>query len=348
MKKPLILLVCLLAILSTCPPAWSAPQTAWLAPAQKALGQALADIGRPKDKSGLLLLTNAAYGGIGGQSCVAFLDPAMAASGCGLSSRNLLLIHTPVTEPLWFGLFRKDTGKLVFAKWTGSGFERKTIDARPEAVLTPKGWKQAAGVLGSRVFSVVSISLTWAGNPPWPLVMAACFHDHFCPGVNAGYLIGQKVLAKLPPKPGCKYVFASAPAKCWADALQVVFNATPGKAGTFTMTIKGAKLKKYAVNGVAPMTVAMRVNPKKNQCDVLVLGFDWSKAYGLTGVKASEFAPKGGKKNPMFWITRAKMSSRLVKLSPEKQMSLISVLKSFPGRPSWRPKLPPEIPLGRR
>ena len=347
MKKSRLLLISLFAIAFLCPPAWSAPQPAWQAPAQKALGQALAELGRPAEKSGLVLLTNAPYGGINGQSCEAFLDDASTSTGCGLGSRNMLLIHTSTTQPLWFALFRKDTGKLIFGKWTGSGFERQSVDARPEFVLTPKGWKQAAsGIIGPHMFSVVSISLAWAENPPWPLLMAACFHDHFCPGVNAGYIAGQSVLAKLPPKPGCKYVFANAPAKCWADALQVMFNATPGKAGTYTMAIKGSKLKKYAKNDVAPITVAMRVDYKKNKCDALVLGFDWNKAYGLTGVKADEMAPKGGRKNPMFWIARAKMSRELAKLPPEKQASLVTPLKSISGPAGMAAKITAGDPFG--
>ena len=346
MKKLCIMLICLFAFPVFAPAAGAAPQDVWMAPAQKALGQALADLGKPQAKTDLLLLTNAPYGGIGGKSCVAFLASAQSATGCGLGSRNLLLVHTALTEPLWFALYRKDSHKLVFAKWNGSGFNPKAVDLRPESVFTRKGWLQAKSAIGPRVFSVVSLSLAWGVNPPWPLIMSASFHDHFCPGVNAGYLMGQKVLDQLPLKPGCQYIFSSAPGKCWADALQVMFNATPGKAGTYVMNIKGSKLKKYAVKGVAPMTVAMRVNYKKNKCDALVLGFDWKKAYQLTGVKAEEFAPKGGKNDPMFWIARARMSYQLAKLPLDKQMVSVAVLKSVSGPAGLAAKITSGDPFG--
>ena len=57
------------------------------------------------------------------------------------------------------------------------------------------------------------------------------------------------------------------------------------------MNIDGKKLQEYSAGGVAPITVAMRVNAGKDACDGLVLGFDWNKAYQLCGVKAEEMAP---------------------------------------------------------
>ena len=65
------------------------------------------------------------------------------------------------------------------------------------------------------------------------------------------------------------------------------------------MAIGGDKLGGYASNGVQPMTVAMRVNQKKDECAGLVLGFDWNKAYELTGSTADELAPQGGPANPV-------------------------------------------------
>ena len=310
----------------------AAEQAPWMAAADKALNQAFSKIGSDRGDAGLLLLTNAGYGQAAGQSTETFIDLASKITGCSTGARNLLAVHASVLDPLWFSLYRKDTGQLVFAKWTGSGFEEQALDASPEKILTPEGWKQAAaGPLGSKVFSVVSISLTWAVDPPWTLLLSAAFHDHFCPGVNSGYLAGQYVMDKLPLGSGDQYVFVTAPAKCAADALQVMFNTTPGKSGGFSMSIDGKKLQEYASGGVAPMTVAMRVNRKKDECNGLVLGFDWRQAYKATGVGADEMAPKGGPGNPMFWVARAKMSRELAAMPPEKLLGMIVELKSFSG-----------------
>jgi formylmethanofuran dehydrogenase subunit E-like metal-binding protein len=310
----------------------AANQAQWLKPAHEALQKAYGEIGKAAQPSDLLVLSNAAYGQAGGHSAAAFIGSLQEVTGCGLGSGNLALVHSSLLDPLWFALYRKDSKKLIFAKWTGSGFDQQTLDARPEKLLTREGWKKAAkGLIGPNSFSVVSISLTWAVGPPWPLFMAACFHDHFCPGVNGGYIAGQYAMDKLPLGPGDKYAFVTAPAKCAADALQVMFNTTSGKSAGFSMNPTGKSLKKYASGGVVPMTVAMRINAKKDVCSGLVLGMDWKKAYVLTGVKADEMAPAGGKKDPIFWIARVKMSREMARLPKDKLMQLIVPLKSFSG-----------------
>ena len=325
-----VLLLCMMLLTGTS--AFAAGPQPWLNTADAALQRALSEIGATKGQDGLLLLTNAGYGRVDGRSTEQFIDLGGKYSGCSIGSRNLMLIHGSILDPLWFSLYRKGSNKIVFAKWTGGGFEQQILDAAPDKILTPEGWKQAAsGLIGPNTFSVVSYSLTWAVNPPWTLLLSSAFHDHFCPGVNAGYIAGQYVMDKLPLGPGDKYVFASAPGKCWADALQVMFNATPGKSSGYSMAISGKKLKEYGADGVNPMTVAMRVNQKKDSCTGVVLGFDWNKAYAATGVKADELYCKGGPSNPMFWVARVKMARALACMPREKLLGFMVALKSFSG-----------------
>jgi formylmethanofuran dehydrogenase subunit E-like metal-binding protein len=312
--------------------ALAADQTNWKEQAENALRQVVSEIELSPGDRNLLVLTNAGYGRVNTQSTEAFLDVAHEITGCSVGERSLLAVHASVFDPLWFALFRKDTGKIVFVKWSGSQFERQHVDASPDKILTPQAWQEAGkGLIGSNLFSVVSISLTWAVDPPWSLLLAATYHDHFCPGLNSGYIIGQYVMKNLAPGSGDKYVFATAPAKCAADALQVMFNTTSGKSGGYAMAIDGKKLGEYALGDVTPMTVAMRVNNKKDECAGLVLGFDWSKAYATTGVKPDELHAKGGGSNPMFWVARVKMSSELARQPKEKLMDMIVVMKSFNG-----------------
>lgn len=314
---------------------WAADKPAWLDSGRAALNRAVSEIGLPKADRNLLVLTNAGYGTIDSQSTEAFLDTALQDTGCSMGSRSLLPVHTGVQETLWCSLYRKDTGKLAFMKWTGKGFEQQIIDASPARILTLEGWEEASsGLAGQRLFSVVSISLTWSVEPPWTLLLAATFHDHFCPGVNSGYIAGQYVMEKLPLGPGDKYLFVASPGKCYADALQVMFNTTAGKRSCYAMAINGKTLAKYAKDGVQPSIVAMRVNRKADTCDGLILGFDWNKAFADTGVKAEEIAPQGGQSNPMFWVARAKMSQELARLSKDKLLDYMVELKSFSGKAS--------------
>lgn len=302
--------------------------------AREALAGAMTEIGLPKGNRNMLVLTNAGYGSIGSHSTEAFLEIAGEVSGRSLGTRSLLAVHTSLTEPLWGAVYRKDTGKLVFFKWTGAGFEQQVIDASPSKILTPDGWKEASsGLIGQRAFSVVSISMTWAVEPPWPLLLAATFHDHFCPGVNSGYIAGKYLMERMPLGPGDRYVFLTgAGGKCAADALQVMFNTTPGKSGGYIMDVDNETLAKYASNGTQPSIIAMRVNNKTDVCDGKVMGFDWNKVYVDTGVKAEEMRPKGGPSNPMFWIARVKMSKELARMPDQQLFSYMVELKSFAGK----------------
>jgi formylmethanofuran dehydrogenase subunit E-like metal-binding protein len=301
--------------------------------AQEMLSKAMSEIALPKGDRNLLVLTNAGYGQIGAQSTEGFIDMARQATGCSLGSRSLLTVHTSLQEPLWCSIYRKDTGKLVFFKWTGAGFEQQVIDADPTRILIPEGWKAASsGLIGQKLFSVVSISLTWSVEPPWTLLLAATFHDHFCPGVNSGYIAGQYLMQKMPLGPGDQYVFITAPGKCAADALQVMFNTTAGKSLGYTMAIGDEALTKYASGKVQPSIVAMQVNRKSDTCKGIVMGFDWNKAYEDTGVKAEDMAPQGGPGNPMFWIARVKMSQELARMQKASLLAYIKELKQFSGK----------------
>lgn len=303
-----------------------------MAKAQEAAVRALSEIGLPKGNANLLVLTNAGYGQIGPQTTEVFIDIARETTGCSTGTRSLLAVHKSINDPLWCSIFRKDTGKLVFLKWTGQGFSQQIVNASPEKILTPEGWKTAgAGLIGQNIFSVVSISLTWAVGPPWPLLLAATFHDHFCPGLNSGYILGEYCRDKIPVKPGEQYIFVTAPGKCAADALQVIFNATAGKSSGYAMHIAPTLSAKYEKDKVTPMTIVMRVNRKTDVCEGIVFGFDWNKAYADTHVKADEITPEGGPGNPMFWIARVKMSRELARLPRESLFGYLVELKKFGG-----------------
>jgi len=304
-----------------------------LSKAQELLTRAMSEIGLPKGDGNLMVLTNAGYGQIRAQSTEGFIDLAQQATGCSIGSRSLVILHTSIMEPLCYSIFRKDTGKIVFVKWTGADFEQQVIDAHPAKILTPEGWKAAtSGLVGHKAFSVISISLTWAVEPPWALLVAATFHDHFCPGVNSGYIAGQYIMEKMPLGSGEHYVFVTAPGKCAADALQVMFNTTAGKSSGYSMAIGNETLAKYSSGNVQPAIIAMRVNRKNDTCKGVVIGFDWDKANADAGVKDEDLSPQGGPDNPMPWISRVKMSRELARLPSEKLMGYVLELKSFSGK----------------
>jgi formylmethanofuran dehydrogenase subunit E-like metal-binding protein len=207
------------------------------------------------------------------------------------------------------------------------------IDASPEKILSPEGWKAAsAGLVGKNLFSVVSISLTWAINPPWTLLLASTFHDHLCPGLNAGYIFAEYLMDRLPLGPGEQYVTVTAPGKCPADALQVLFNTTGGKGGGYVMAIGNDLLANYSKGAVQPSIVAMKVNRKSDACEGMVLGFDWDKVMADTGIKREHLFSKEGPSDPWFWISRVKASAELAKMPRERLLGYAVELKRFSGK----------------
>ncbi len=301
--------------------------------AQQALTAAMAELGIKKGETPFLVLTNAGYGQLGGHSTEAFLDLAAETTGRTMGTRSLLPVHTSVDEPLWFSLYRPDTHRLAFIASQGSDFKTQFIDATPDKLLTPEGWKAAAAPIGNpRLFSIASISLTWAEKPAWPLLLAAGFHDHFCPGLNSGYFAAEYLKKNLPLQKGDKYVFVVAPSKCAADAVQVMFNATAGKEGTYGMEIAKKDWGKYFGPGAAPALIAMRVNQGSDTCEGVVLGMNWKQAYEDTSVKPEEHAPPEGPKNPVFWTSRVIMSKKLAAMPLEKQMAYLQEVQRFSGK----------------
>ena len=81
------------------------------------------------------------------------------------------------------------------------------------------------------------------------------------------------------------------------------------------------------------------------RCDGLVLGMDWSKGYEAIGFQKGALSPPGGRKNPMFWISRAQMSREMAKLPRERLVNLIVPLKSFHGPAALADKIGGGNPL---
>ncbi len=312
----------------------------WSSRAQEVLAKAMAQMALAPGDPRLLVLTNAGFGQIGNETTEAFLDIAVKETGCTLGKRSLLTVHTSVQEPLWWALYRKDTGKIAFFKWTGGGFAEQIIYASPEKVLSAEGWKAAqAGPIGRNLFSVVSISLTWAVNPPWTLLLSSTFHDHFCPGLNAGYIFALYVMDHLPLAPREQYVMVAAPGRCPIDALQILLNTTGGKQSAYVMGIDKDLLAKYSKGSVQPFIVAMKVNRELDACDGIVLGFDWEKMMTDTSIKREHLYAKEGPKDPWYWISRVKASVELAKMPKEKLLGYAVELKRFSGKADLADKM---------
>lgn len=307
------------------------PDSPGLSSAQKALEDAMQTIGVTAATRDFLVITNAGYGQAAQTTTEQYLDVAMRTTGRTPGTRTLLLVNTPCHEPLWFALFRKDNGDAVFLKVGKQGFDRQTLNLDPDQIFNPEVWAAAAkGLIGGRLFSVASIALSWAEGASWSMLKGAELHDHFCPGLNAGFMAKAFLEEQLPLGPGDSYVFVGAPPICAMDALQSAFGATMGKSGAFAMRVPKAA-EAHARDGVAPTLIAMRVNQGKDACDGVFIGFDWAKSEAFTGVSDADRNPAGGKKNPLFFISRVKMSWKLAQMPMKEKLACIKDLGRFSG-----------------
>ncbi len=334
-----VLTLLLVATFTTATASLAEAGEASTAKAAGAFESAMKKLGVTPDQAGFMVLTNAGYGQVGGETTEAYLDLLAATTGRTPGTKTLLAVNTPCYEPLWFSFFRADTKDVVFLKSGPEGFGQQTFNLAPENIFQPDAWTAAAkGLVGKRMFSVASISISWAEGADWTMLKAAELHDHFCPGLNAGFIIKAKLDKDLPLGAGDRYVFVGAPPICAMDVLQSVYACTMGKKGAFSMMVPKAA-QGAAKDGVAPILIAMRVNAKKDVCEGMVLGLDWSKLGSATGVSQKDLSPKGGSSNPLFYITRTKMSWKLVQMDMKDKMVCIMDQGRFSGPASLMGKV---------
>lgn len=299
----------------------------------KAIEQTMTQAGVKKNDSGVLVLTNAYYGSLSGHGADKYRDMLYEMTGRSCGKHNLLDVHTAFTEPLWFSIFRKDSNKLIFCKWKDGSFKTQTLDLSPDALLTPDAWKQASsGIIGKgNLYQVVSISLAWSAGAAWPMLKAAGFHDHICPGINIGYAISGLLTKSFQLDKGERYIFFGALPKCYMDTLQILYDTTLGKQQAYGVTMSDQTLARYEENGAVPSVIVLKVNKRKNTCKGMVIGFSWKRILNDLGLRMADFAPKGGMSNPVFFITRVKASWKMAQMKPEDKMKWLIPMKTFSG-----------------
>ncbi len=304
--------------------------------ARTAIRGAMALLQAKKDDAGILVLTNAYYGQINGQSTEQYRDIVSETTGCTSGKRSLLDVHTPFSEPLWFSLFQRETHRLVFCRWQDGSFQRQTLDAAPEQLLEVDTWKTASNspIGPHTLFQVVSINLGWSAGTDWSNLKAAGFHGELPPGVNIGYLFHQYLQKHMPLEKAYEWRFFGALPKCYMDTLQVVYNTTLGKMQAYGLSMSKEQLGKYKIKGAMPCIVALQVNKAKDTCRGMVLGFSRKQVMDDLGVREADLNSTGGASNPVFCIARIKACIQMARMKPEEQMRWIVEMHRFSGTAS--------------
>jgi hypothetical protein len=71
----------------------------------------------------------------------------------------------------------------------------------------------------------------------------------------------------------------------------------------------------------------------------VVLGVDWKKIFADAGQNYQDFAPSGGKANPAYFISRAKLSVKMASISMAKKLIYVKEIKKFFGQAALAQKL---------
>ncbi|RLB05287.1 MAG: hypothetical protein DRG50_07485 [Deltaproteobacteria bacterium] len=296
----------------------------------------LKDLKVEKGDPRLCVITDATYVTVNGKTTQGYVDLIQEQTGCSIGKGNLLFFHRPTTYPLKVALFRKDTKDSVVITYDGEKTKKVNLNIDGNKATQPEYWKQIENALGaSDAFSIVTIANSWAMGVPFDFLKCCEFHNHLCPGLTSGYFIVKVIQKRYPLKKGEKYIFIACPPWCKDDAIQILLDLTPGKRSLFVKQLTDPQKRGCAAANVAGILVIWKA--KENKGKGAIFQFDWKKACKVSGVKRKDFRPEGGKKNPVFWITRVKCDWGLMPYL-ERPGEFVNVVKEFEVSPEMLTK----------
>jgi formylmethanofuran dehydrogenase subunit E-like metal-binding protein len=336
-----------------------AEESSWPQRLSDGMTSAMNDLGVKAGSRNLCILTNAPYVKSGAEAAICCLDSVRGVTGCSEAKKNLLFYHTPVFRPLRVVLFNRksnegvvltlcaegnrltDACSPVAASASGDRLEQVRLTLGGDKILETDTYKDVMSKLGpSDAFSITSILNSWAAGSPFEFLKACEFHNHYCPGVTAGYLMVGLIKEKYPLGKGQKYVWIGAPPKCGDDAIQILLDLTPGERTCFIKGLTPQQRKEISIeeprNNVQGILVIW--DNKANQGKGAVFKYNWKKACALAGLKFEDFFPKKGKRDPRFFTSRLKVNRALIPYL-DKPSELVSVPKELDVNPQLYVKL---------
>ncbi|MHB8120119.1 MAG: FmdE family protein [Methanothrix sp.] len=286
----------------------------------QAANAAMTQLAFKNGDANILALTNAGHAIVDGRTTEGALKGIMVESGCNVGDGNLFQVLRPYWKPLWFYFYNKATGEAVYMQVNSKALNKSSeeFNALPadqvfskvskanvnlEYMLnhTDEGNATFKGAFNGNEFSLVGMSNVWAEGGSFDFMQATCFHDHLCPGVTSGYMIAKFVENKMPINniSAESYKVIACPQWCKDDLLQMRWDATPGKSGMFVMALTDVEKKalnvKYNQSDVAGIYI--RWNDTAKEGNALVLAFNWTKVYEVTGTGAKDWkGPAWGSK----------------------------------------------------
>lgn len=285
------------ACLTIVNPAFSTAQSAadqykfWKAVGMKAAEMAIGALPYKPDrpKSNYIVLSNAGYAEVNGQTTMAALDGLSQVTGASRGANNLVEVQSAPRVPLWFAVYDRGSGycaylqvdsdelaRMTYVPWlaeiSAGIFKNRASERISVDYLFQTNPATFAPNFGGNEFRIVSIiNGIAAGVPPY-IFRSFEFHDHYCPGVSSGILMANYVKAFFTPTETEAWFVQGVQPWCKEDALMVMLNATPGISGyavTYSTPAGRAEWGKFE----NASSIIYHKNATDTQWQGVVLGF---------------------------------------------------------------------------
>lgn len=242
--------------------------------------QGMEQIHVEKSAPDLLVVTNAPYlrtGNTFGIEKVLLLEQM---TGCTTGGQNLLFFQRPQTNPLSITLFNKSTADAAIITWSDEKKIKETINLSLSKVSEKSFWENKNRfVCAPDLFTIATISGSWALGAPYDYFKCAELHNHICPGVTSGYLMARMIQRDYPLKKGEKYTIISCPVWCKEDAFMAMLDTTPGKGGMIVKKLTKAQKEKISINN--PAAIVLITDKKTKIGSGIAFSFDFDKVRAL-------------------------------------------------------------------
>jgi formylmethanofuran dehydrogenase subunit E-like metal-binding protein len=293
--------------------------------------QGMDDLGVKKGNPHLCALTDAPYVKVKGTPAQGYMDVIQEETGCSIGTGNLLFFQRPVYHPLIIAIHREDSGDTAVIVHDGDSAHTVRFNIKGDTAANPKAYGEIMKELKGDTFSILSILTSHARGAPYDFLKCCEHHNHFCPGVTAGYLIVQLMQKQYPAGPGEQYVWFACPPWCKDDAVSTRLDLTPGKRNLYVKAMAEGRSPEGEQGQWAGIMVLWNAQGKKGRA--IALQFDWNPAYKLAGLKAGDFQPPGGPSNPDFFTVRIKSSWSLIPYldRPEEFVHVVSEVEVTPA-----------------
>jgi formylmethanofuran dehydrogenase subunit E-like metal-binding protein len=251
------------------------------------------DAAASPQKGDLIVLTNAGYAEVNGDSTQGALDGLAEITGASRGRNTLVEIHSNPWTPLWFAVFDRISGYCAYTEVDASkaAAVAQHPATPPRDVLSTATLERIDSdhvqqhsaeyqakfddrIFGGNEFRILTIANAIAAGAPAYVVRALEFHDHYCPGVTSG-IFTVLYIRKHFPSGETGYFIHSPEPWCKEDALMVLLNATPGKKSYAVDYPSDADKSKRAPEVRDASTIVYRLNEETNRWEGLILAFEW-------------------------------------------------------------------------